>query len=196
MRRLAPAGAATVLVLATLAAGRAATPARADVSPAQNAAKAVPAAAIEQSVRSVAADVRSIDLSDAVISLRSETKNGTSVAVSLNADVLFDFGSATLASAATAEIDRIAGALRSGPVRVDGYTDSIGAQDANQTLSQNRAQAVATRLRAAGAPAGVTVTATGHGESDPVASNTRPDGTDDPVGRAKNRRVTIIYQTG
>ncbi|OHV40678.1 MULTISPECIES: OmpA family protein [Pseudofrankia] len=56
-------------------------------------------------------------------------------------------------------------------VQADGYTDSVGAVDDNQTLSQRRAEAVAARLRAAGAATGVTVATTGHGASDPVAEH-------------------------
>jgi OOP family OmpA-OmpF porin len=56
-------------------------------------------------------------------------------------------------------------------------------------LSQRRAAAVRDAL----APQlpGVDLTVAGRGEADPVAPNTRPDGSDDPVGRAANRRVTL-----
>ncbi len=39
----------------------------------------------------------------------------------------------------------------------------------------------------------MTLTVRGRGEADPVASNTRKDGSDDPRARAKNRRVEITF---
>jgi outer membrane protein OmpA-like peptidoglycan-associated protein len=79
-------------------------------------------------------------------------------------------------------------------VRVDGYTDSVGSDAYNLGLSRRRAAAVSAALRGA-IPARLAIQARGHGESDPVAPNTR--GADDnPAGRAKNRRVTISYGRG
>ena len=59
-------------------------------------------------------------------------------------------------------------------------------------LSRRRAQAVAVALRRAAAPPRLVVR--GHGEADPVASNTNKDGSDNPEGRARNRRVTITFR--
>ena len=41
---------------------------------------------------------------------------------------------------------------------------------------------------------GANITTRGLGKSKPIAHNTKPDGSDDPEGRAKNRRVQIIVR--
>lgn len=110
----------------------------------------------------------------------------------LPSDVLFDFGSATLTPAAQAAIralrERVT--VPSGEVTVDGHTDGIGGKEPNQRLSERRAKAVHDALRG-GLGDAFTYRADGHGETRPVAPNTRQDGTDDPGGRAQNRRVEI-----
>ena len=73
-------------------------------------------------------------------------------------------------------------------VEIAGHTDSRGAADNNQFLSQRRAEAVAGRLTG---PLGVDpdrVSAVGYGEAEPVATN------DTPAGRAQNRRVEARIQ--
>lgn len=70
-------------------------------------------------------------------------------------------------------------------VSVEGHTDSRGGDDANQRLSQSRAQAVAEYLKANMGP-DFPIVAQGFGESRPVASNDTED------GRAKNRRIDIL----
>ena len=70
-------------------------------------------------------------------------------------------------------------------IAVEGHTDSVGAEDYNQKLSEQRAESVRTYLGVQGiAPGGVGTT--GFGESQPVATN----GT--AAGRQQNRRVEII----
>ncbi len=78
-------------------------------------------------------------------------------------------------------------------MQVDGYTDSVGNDAYNRDLSQRRAASVTAALtsRLRGKP--TQLRATGHGESDPVAPNANADGSDNPAGRAKNRRVTITF---
>lgn len=80
-----------------------------------------------------------------------------------------------------------------GPVGVVGYTDSVGDPAYNQTLSENRAAAVVAALQPLvnGAPA--MLQPSGKGAADPVAPNQNSDGSDNPAGRAQNRRVTISY---
>ncbi|WP_308204998.1 hypothetical protein [Frankia tisae] len=62
----------------------------------------------------------------------------------------------------------------------------------NAILSQRRTSAVADLLRPTAAD-GVLVSAKGQGSADPIAPNTLPSGSDNPAGRALNRRVTITY---
>jgi outer membrane protein OmpA-like peptidoglycan-associated protein len=114
--------------------------------------------------------------------------------VSLRTDVLFAFGSAQLSPEADRVIDRAVEqiqALDGSRLVIVGHTDSIGSDAANQTLSEARAAAVDGALRAklgAGAPPSEVV---GQGESEPVAPNEFPDGSDNPAGRALNRRVAV-----
>lgn len=66
----------------------------------------------------------------------------------------------------------------------------------NQPLSERRARAVPDWLVKNGGASAATITTRGWGKSKPIAPNTRPDGSDDPEGRKKNRRVEITVRTG
>ena len=115
-------------------------------------------------------------LSGEVTDFRVE-QTATSTIVEIASDVLFAFDSADLSAAAPAQLNRAADVIRQGgpgPIEVRGHTDAKGDIAYNLGLSERRA--------ASG----------GLGETDPVAPNARPDGTDDPAGRALNRRVTIV----
>lgn len=133
-------------------------------------------------------------LTPEVESLVDETTTAGLTTVTLSADVLFAFAKADLTPDATAKIAEIAQRLAgvSGTVQVVGHTDSIGADPDNLVLSQARAGNVRSALLAA-LPRPLTIDATGRGESEPVAPNTS-GGKDDPVARAKNRRVTISFR--
>jgi outer membrane protein OmpA-like peptidoglycan-associated protein len=117
--------------------------------------------------------------------------------LSVVADALFEFNQAALTPRAEETLGALPAILaESGrhPVSIEGHTDSIGSVDHNQTLSEQRAQAVKTWLVARQAvPA--TTPSKGYGKSRPVASNTNPDGTDNPEGRQRNRRVEIVLDT-
>lgn len=118
--------------------------------------------------------------------------------VSLAADVLFAFNSATLTAPAKAIVQQAAQILTdkadaTHPVGVTGYTDAKGTDSYNASLSQRRAAAVADALHTASGGAALTLRPVGRGAADPVAPNALPDGTDDPAGRALNRRVELAY---
>ncbi|HYI64624.1 MAG TPA: OmpA family protein [Allosphingosinicella sp.] len=102
-------------------------------------------------------------------------------------DVLFETGSATLRPGAAARLRPLAGYLEANPevqVRIEGHTDSVGSDAANQRLSERRAAAVRAALGDMGVDEdGFLVI--GHGESMPVASN------DNAAGRQLNRRVEV-----
>jgi outer membrane protein OmpA-like peptidoglycan-associated protein len=123
-----------------------------------------------------------------------ETERG--VVVNLP-DVLFEFGQANLAGGARAKVQDIAEVLNQQAqgrrVSVEGHTDSIGSESANQLLSERRADTVASALEAEGVSS-QRLTAKGYGMRYPVASNKDADGTDNPAGRAKNRRVEVIIE--
>ncbi|WP_051470874.1 OmpA family protein [Patulibacter minatonensis] len=108
------------------------------------------------------------------------------------ADVLFDFGRASVRPVGRRALVRLARSVATGTgvLRVVGHTDGVGDDAVNRALSRRRARAVAAVLRP-GLPGVVRIVATGRGEDDPVADETTPDGEDDPDGRARNRRVEL-----
>jgi len=112
-------------------------------------------------------------------------------------DVLFDFGKANLTGGAQAKVQDIAEVLSTKAqgrrISVEGHTDSIGSDQANQLLSERRADAVASALERDGVSS-QRITTKGYGKRYPVAPNTYPNGADDPAGRAKNRRVEVIIE--
>ena len=113
------------------------------------------------------------------------------IVIDLPADVLFDFDKATIRADAEPALTRAAELLKSYPqaqVSIGGHTDAKGDDAYNEGLSLRRARAVAARLQR---EAGRTLGAEGFGERRPVAPNVKPDGSDDPDGRQKNRRVEI-----
>lgn len=103
-------------------------------------------------------------------------------------DVLFDFNKYTLRPAAREKLAKISGIILSHPglrLEVDGYTDSVGGDDYNMKLSQNRADGVRSYLIGEGIVPD-DITSKGFGKDDPVASN------DSAAGRQKNRRVEMV----
>jgi outer membrane protein OmpA-like peptidoglycan-associated protein len=114
----------------------------------------------------------------------------------LPADVLFAFGSATLSPAAQTALAVLAKQVNgtSGTVTVAGNTDAIGSDAYNQTLSEQRAAAVADALKQK-LGGNFAVSSVGFGKTKPVAPNTNLDGSDNPDGRAQNRRVDVNVTT-
>lgn len=115
----------------------------------------------------------------------SETARGLIVNMS---DVLFDTGRYTLKTTTQVSLAKVAGILQAYPglkLQVEGYTDSVGSDDYNQKLSENRADAVRNFLITQGVPQD-NITSTGYGKANPVADNTTA------AGRAKNRRVQLV----
>jgi outer membrane protein OmpA-like peptidoglycan-associated protein len=103
-------------------------------------------------------------------------------------DVLFDTAKYNLRMPAQLGLAKLSGIVLSHPglkLAIEGYTDTTGTAAFNQTLSEQRANAVRDYLVQQGLDAG-TVTAQGFGPANPVASN------DTPQGRQQNRRVEII----
>ncbi len=102
--------------------------------------------------------------------------------------VSFDTGKATIKADSAETLDAAAAALKAAAslkVEVGGHTDNVGAPEANQRLSQERAQAVMAALVARGIKAD-RMTAKGYGQTTPVADNRTEE------GRAKNRRVELV----
>jgi outer membrane protein OmpA-like peptidoglycan-associated protein len=81
-----------------------------------------------------------------------------------------------------------------GGVRIEGHTDSKGSDAYNQRLSERRANAVTDWLVNREGLKNVRFETCGFGAKKSVAPNTKSDGSDDPEGRQKNRRVKIIVR--
>jgi outer membrane protein OmpA-like peptidoglycan-associated protein len=103
-------------------------------------------------------------------------------------DVLFDTAKYSLQPAAREKLARVAGIVAGHPglkLEVEGHTDSVGSDDYNQRLSEQRSGAVRDYLMEQGMPV-TSLTSTGLGESQPIASN------DTASGRQQNRRVELV----
>lgn len=113
--------------------------------------------------------------------------------VTLPDTVLFDFDEAELRSTAADVLDDLVTVIQDAApagVTIDGHTDGRGDDAYNQDLSERRAAAVQAYLVDAGV-APDRLTATGHGEDQPLVAETDAAGEDDPEARARNRRVEI-----
>ena len=155
----------------------------------------VPQSNLEIAVRPINVDSSVTPLTLSVESLQTETTTGGVTSITLSADVLFDFGKATLTPVAARKVAQLVTRLRQaqGAVSVVGHTDSVGTPADNLALSLARAQTVRTALLNGLPGPPVQVVASGRGELVPVAPNTL-GGQDNPVGRAKNRRVVISFR--
>ena len=117
-----------------------------------------------------------------------ETRDSARGLIVSMSDVLFDTGQYSLKPGAREKLAKVAGILIAYPslnIAVGGYTDNVGGDEMNQKLSENRAGSVRDYLVQEGVVAG-SVSATGFGNSSPVASN------DNSAGRQENRRVELV----
>jgi outer membrane protein OmpA-like peptidoglycan-associated protein len=134
------------------------------------------------------------DLAGRVEDLRIR-ESDLEVRIELAADVLFDFDKSDLKPDAEKVLARAAAFIREravGAVRVEGHTDAKGTDAYNLRLSDRRAASVKTWLATTGGLGAMTFSTRGLGAKQPVAPNAKADGTDDPDGRQRNRRVEII----
>ena len=124
--------------------------------------------------------------------------DGCPVPVSIDLKgVNFDFDMSTLRPDAVAILNEAAEILKRYPelkVEVAGHTDSVGSDAYNQGLSERRARAVYDYLTSNGVDASRMTGPNGYGESRPIAPNTNEDGSDNPEGRARNRRTELNVQ--
>jgi outer membrane protein OmpA-like peptidoglycan-associated protein len=113
------------------------------------------------------------------------------------ADDVFEFGSAQLTAAGRHSVRALTEVLlkeaRGRSLLVEGHTDSIGAELYNRGFSERRAAGLAKALIRDGVPEAL-VSAGGYGSEYPIAPNENPDGSDNPVGRRKNRRVEVLIE--
>lgn len=114
-------------------------------------------------------------------------RDGDNLILDLPSDVTFPVNSYSVQPQFRGTLEKVAGTLKEYEktyVDVLGHTDSSGSDAYNQTLSVNRAQAVANVLSGSGVQT-ARIATKGYGESQPKASNS------DETGRAANRRVEI-----
>jgi len=126
-------------------------------------------------------------LSEQLNSILQTRDSARGLIVSMS-DVLFDTGKYSLKQGAREKLAKVAGILLAYPgldIAVGGYTDNVGSDQMNQTLSENRAGSVRDYLVQQGVLTN-SVSARGFGNTLPVASN------DNSSGRQQNRRVELL----
>ena len=120
------------------------------------------------------------------------------VKIELDADVLFDFDKYNLKPEATESLKKVGQVVQSypqAPLLIEGHTDGMGTHAHNMKLSDDRAASVKHWLVQNAAVPENRITTRGWGETKPVAPNKNPNGTDNPAGRQKNRRVELTLRT-
>jgi len=123
----------------------------------------------------------------------------TEIRIELSADVLFDFDKSDIKPEAATALHKVAAVLLKHPkqpVRVEGHTDSKGKDAYNKALSEDRALSVRDWLADKEGIDASGFRIIGFGESRPAVPNEHADGSDDPNGRQKNRRVEIVIGKG
>ncbi|GAA8843989.1 hypothetical protein DUHN55_09970 [Helicobacter pylori] len=137
-------------------------------------------------------EVEAIDVPQVLPFTPDVSSSGGDTVVTLDTDVLFDFGSAEMSDEAAAAVASAVTKVPKGEqVTVVGHTDSVGSTSDNLALSKKRAQAVADVLGEKRSDLRLRVS--GKGEIQPVEPNSS-GGKDNPDGREKNRRVEIRYR--
>ncbi len=124
---------------------------------------------------------------DTLMILDRKAKN----AIFVLKNIYFEYNKADINPEAGRELDKLVQLLTDNPeikIEMGSHTDSVASDAYNIELSQRRAESTVNYLIRKGIPSERLV-AKGYGETKPIARNTNPDGTDNPVGRAKNRRT-------
>ncbi|MFN8278531.1 MAG: OmpA family protein [Chitinophagales bacterium] len=106
-------------------------------------------------------------------------------------NILYEFDKATLTEPSKLVLDTLYGILVENPsfeIELSSHTDGKGAEKYNLKLSQARAKSCVDYLISKGI-ASKRLNPRGYGMSKPIAPNTNPDGSDNPEGRALNRRT-------
>ena len=106
-------------------------------------------------------------------------------------NIYYEFAKWDITPVAAQELDRLVDILIDNPeisIELSSHTDSVDTEAYNIRLSQRRAESAVNYIIQAGISPD-RIVAKGYGETMPIARNTNPDGTDNPEGRAKNRRT-------
>ena len=163
---------------------------------------AYPAGAQELTGEAIALEFKVLDLIFRVEDLGGRVQSlqvretATETRIELPADILFDFDKAEIRATAEPALKQAADVLRQrarGTVTIEGHTDSKGTPPYNQRLSDRRAKSVQQWLVEREGLRSVRFAVKAFGADRPAVPNTKPDGTDDPDGRQKNRRVEIVF---
>ena len=153
---------------------------------AQRSAAALQVTAQSAQMQNADAQARAAQLEDQLRAMNAKkTERGMVVTIG---DVLFDTGRADLKPSSARDMGKLADFFKAYPQRtalVEGFTDSVGAEAANQELSNRRAAAVQTALVNLGVDR-QRISVRGYGEAHPVAGNENAN------GRQMNRRVEIV----
>lgn len=153
---------------------------------------AAPAVAVDEEDRITPLEKNITQLEENITPLEQELTDGEQTVISLSSDILFEFGESTITDTAEQKIADLVDDVPDGAtVQVHGHTDSIGEEDFNQKLSEDRAETVADVISEARSDLDLEVE--GFGLHEPVEPN-EIGGEDNPEGRAKNRRVEIRYE--
>jgi outer membrane protein OmpA-like peptidoglycan-associated protein len=106
-------------------------------------------------------------------------------------NIYYDFNKYNIRPDAAVELDKLVQLLIDNPeikIELSSHTDSVDTDEYNTFLSQKRAESAVEYIVKHGI-APDRLVAKGYGESKPIARNSNPDGSDNPVGRQKNRRT-------
>lgn len=108
-------------------------------------------------------------------------------------NVEFDFDKASIRPSSYKTLNDLAEVMsikKNMKIEITGHTDSKGSEEYNKNLSQERAESVRKYLISKGINSSQVI-AKGYGSSEAIAPNTNPDGSDNPEGRQRNRRIEV-----
>jgi len=159
---------------------------------------------VEAAARKALANAKVLDIVGIKLGIDADLKDlnakvtDRDIRVDLAADVLFDYDKYSLRPEANETLKKVGEVVASypdAPLLIEGHTDGKGTHAYNMRLSQERAEAVKQWLVDNAGIRSSRITTTGWGETKPVAPNKKLDGSDDPEGRQKNRRVDLTLRT-
>jgi outer membrane protein OmpA-like peptidoglycan-associated protein len=138
-----------------------------------------------------------IQVPKGIVEIRRVPSNSCEQRLAVVADALFDFDRAELrpdAAETLAALGPAIGKTGGRAVAVEGHTDAKGSDADNLKLSEARARTVRDWLAGHGLAAG-DLEIRPFGKARPIAPNENADGSDNPEGRQKNRRVEVVVAT-
>lgn len=133
-----------------------------------------------------------VAVKDTIKTIGKDTVQVTTISFN---SILFAYDKSSINKEFKADLDKVVKYLKDvntkEKIEVAGYTDSRGSDSYNLALSKRRASAIVSYLASKGIKKN-RMKAVGYGEANPIAPNETPDGSDNPDGRAKNRRTEIV----